>query len=139
MSIRRIYGSTHIHLLLCFSDHDLRDFVEGRDRKPYEKLGAIPLTHQGISGVCFVVWAPSAKSVHLVGDFNSWNPVTLPMRSLGSSGCRELFVPFAKIGDKYKYRVLGADGVMREKLILLHFDSNRLLEMPPSFMIENRW
>lgn len=99
----------------CFSDHDLRDFVEGRDRKPYEKLGAIPLTHQGISGVSFVVWAPSAKSVHLVGDFNSWNPVTLPMRSLGSSGCRELFVPFAKIGDKYKYRVLGADGVMREK------------------------
>ena len=99
----------------CFSDHDLRDFVEGRDRKPYEKLGAIPLTHQGISGVSFVVWAPSAKSVHLVGDFNSWNPVTLPMRSLGSSGCRELFVPFAKIGDKYKYRVLGADGVMRGK------------------------
>ena len=46
---------------------------------------------------------------------NQWNPISLPMRALGSSGCREIFVPNAKVGQKYKYRVLGADGVMREK------------------------
>ena len=98
-----------------FCNHDLLGFNEGWDRRPYEKLGAIPVVHQGHAGVSFVVWAPSAKSVHLVGDFNHWNPVSLPMRSLGESGCRELFVPFAKSGDKYKFRILGADDKLREK------------------------
>ena len=96
-------------------NQDLELFNQGIDRRPYEKLGAIPVSHQGVPGVSFVVWAPSAKSVHLTGDFNLWNPVNLPMRSLGSSGCRELFVPFATMGQKYKYRVLGADNILREK------------------------
>ena len=98
-----------------FQEEKLRSFNQGTDRRPFQKLGSIPVEHQGVSGISFLVWAPSAKSVHLVGDFNLWNPVTLPMRSLGSSGCRELFVPFAKIGDKYKYRILGIDGILREK------------------------
>ena len=98
-----------------FQEERLRSFNQGTDRRPFQKLGSIPVEHQGVSGISFLVWAPSAKSVHLVGDFNLWDPVSLPMRSLGSSGCRELFVPFAKIGDKYKFRILGADGVMREK------------------------
>ncbi len=97
------------------TNEDLTAFNEGWDRRPFEKLGSIPTIHQEVEGVSFVVWAPSAKSVHLVGDFNQWNPITLPMRSLGSSGCRELFVPSAKIGDKYKFRVLGLDGILREK------------------------
>lgn len=98
-----------------FQKEELRSFNLGTDRRPFQKLGSIPVEHQGVSGISFLVWAPSAKSVHLVGDFNLWNPVSLPMRSLGSSGCRELFVPFAKIGDKYKYRILGVDGILREK------------------------
>lgn len=98
-----------------FKEEELRSFNLGTDRRPFQKLGSIPVEHQGVSGISFLVWAPSAKSVHLVGDFNLWNPVSLPMRSLGSSGCRELFVPFAKIGDKYKYRILGVDGILREK------------------------
>ena len=98
-----------------FQEEELRSFNQGTDRRPFQKLGSIPVEHQGVSGISFLVWAPSAKSVHLVGDFNLWNPVSLPMRSLGSSGCRELFVPFAKIGDKYKYRILGVDGILREK------------------------
>ena len=97
------------------SNESLKSFNEGWDRRPFTKLGAIPRIHNGVDGVSFVVWAPSAKSVHLVGDFNLWNECSLPMRSLGSSGCRELFLPHAKIGDKYKFRVLGADGVLREK------------------------
>jgi len=101
--------------LPSLDNESLAAFNEGWDRRPFNKIGAIPKVHQGTEGVSFVVWAPSAKSVHLVGDFNHWNPMALPMRSLGSSGCRELFVPHARIGDKYKFRVLGADGVLREK------------------------
>ncbi|MEC8043709.1 MAG: 1,4-alpha-glucan branching protein GlgB [Verrucomicrobiota bacterium] len=98
-----------------FDNSAYAQFNNGRDRRPFDKMGAIPLTLGGVDGVAFVVWAPAAKSVHLVGDFNHWNQKSLPMRALGSSGCRELFVPFANIGDKYKFRILGSDGILREK------------------------
>ena len=94
---------------------ELKGFNEGSDRRPFLKLGSHPRTIDGVDGVSFLIWAPLAKSVHLSGDFNSWNPRSLPMRALGSSGCRELFVPNARVGQKYKYRVLGADGILREK------------------------
>ena len=55
------------------SNESLQGFNQGWDRRPFDKLGAIPAKHQGHEGVSFVVWAPSAKSVHLVGDFNHWN------------------------------------------------------------------
>ena len=97
------------------SNLDMEGFNGGWDRRPFKRLGAIPRVIEGVPGIGFALWAPSAKSVHLVGDFNHWNKSSLPMRSLGSSGCRELFVPYAKIGDKYKYRVQGADNVIREK------------------------
>ena len=90
-------------------------FSAGLDRRPFEKLGSFPCSQNGVEGVSFVLWAPSAKSVHLVGDFNQWHFNSLPMRSLGTSGCREIFVPGAKVGQKYKYRVLGFDNVLREK------------------------
>ena len=93
----------------------LADFNNGTELRPYTKLGSFPVNYRGTDGVAFVVWAPSAKSVHVMGDFNGWQASSLPMRSLGSSGCREIFVPGAKIGDKYKYRVLGVDDVLREK------------------------
>ena len=97
------------------SNEELAQFNQGTDRRPYQKLGSFPTTKNGLEGVAFVAWAPSAQSVHLVGDFNHWRVNSLPMRSLGSSGCREIFVPGAQVGEKYKFRVLGADGVMREK------------------------
>ena len=96
-------------------NHDLADFNLGTERRPFDKLGSFQSRKKGVDGVAFVLWAPSALSVHVTGDFNQWNPISLPMRALGSSGCREIFVPNAKVGQKYKYRVLGADGVMREK------------------------
>lgn len=101
--------------LPSFENKDYQAFNQGLERRPFEKLGAIPKCMEGINGVSFVVWAPSARSVHLVGDFNHWNTKAHPMRSLGSSGCREIFIPGASVGDKYKFRVLGADGVLREK------------------------
>jgi 1,4-alpha-glucan branching enzyme len=96
-------------------NEDLADFNQGIERRPFEKLGSFTAQNNGIDGVAFVLWAPSAQSVHVIGDFNQWNPISLPMRSLGSSGCREIFVPGATVGQKYKFRVLGADGVMRDK------------------------
>ena len=97
------------------SNKTLLEFNNGTERRPFQALGAIPTLHCEHSGVSFVVWAPSARSVHLIGDFNNWSPFTLPMRSLGSSGCWELFVPDAKIGDKYKFHILGIDGIYRDK------------------------
>jgi 1,4-alpha-glucan branching enzyme len=96
-------------------NHDLADFNLGKERRPFDKLGSFPSRKRGVDGVAFVLWAPSALSVHVMGDFNDWHATSLPMRSLGSSGCREIFVPGAKVGDRYKYRVLGVDDVLREK------------------------
>ena len=53
---------------------DFTAFNDGTDRRPFEKLGSFPYLHHGVEGVAFLVWAPSAQSVHLVGDFNNWHP-----------------------------------------------------------------
>ena len=92
------------------SNEDLAPFNCGEERRPHEKLGAIPREFLGETGVSFVVWAPYARQIFLVGDFNDWDEVSLPMRPLGPSGCWELFVPFASPGQKYKFRIHGADG-----------------------------
>ena len=72
---------------------DLHLAGEGRHEELYEKLGAHVIEHQGVRGTAFAVWAPSARSVSVVGDFNSWDGRLHPMRSLGSSGIWELFLP----------------------------------------------
>ncbi|WP_412753711.1 1,4-alpha-glucan branching protein GlgB [Krasilnikovia sp. M28-CT-15] len=91
---------------------DLHLIGEGRHEKLWQVLGA---QHRG-TGVAFAVWAPSARGVRIVGDFTSWGPHDgWPMRSLGSSGVWELYVPGAAPGTRYKFRILGRDGVWREK------------------------
>jgi 1,4-alpha-glucan branching enzyme len=85
---------------------------EGRHEKLWTVLGA----HPRDGGVAFAVWAPSARGVRVVGDFTGWGPHDgWPMRSMGSSGVWELFVPDAAAGQRYKYRILGRDGAWREK------------------------
>jgi len=84
---------------------DLHLFGEGRHERIYEKLGAHVLTHEGTRGVGFAVWAPNAESVSVVGDFNEWKGASHKMRSLGSSGVWELFIPGLKQGDLYKYEI----------------------------------
>jgi 1,4-alpha-glucan branching enzyme len=84
---------------------DLHLFGEGRHERIYEKLGAHPITHEGTHGVAFAVWAPQAKQVSVVGNFNGWDGSKHPMRRLGSSGVWELFVPGLKAGELYKYEV----------------------------------
>jgi 1,4-alpha-glucan branching enzyme len=90
---------------------DLHLIGEGRHEKLWKVLGAQP---RG-TGVGFAVWAPSARGVQVVGDFAGWGPYDgWPMRSLGSSGVWEIYVPNAHVGTKYKYKILGRDGVWRE-------------------------
>jgi 1,4-alpha-glucan branching enzyme len=89
---------------------DLHLAGEGSHRRLHEKLGAHPRTERGVGGVSFAVWAPNARSVRVVGDFNSWDGRLNPMRSLGSSGIWELFVPGIGPGVMYQFEVLTAQG-----------------------------
>src|ERR1700716_931038 len=84
---------------------DLHLFGEGKHEHIYEKLGAHVSTHEGKRGVRFAVWAPNAKSVSVVGDFNEWDGARHPMRHLGSSGVWELFIPGLRQGELYKYEI----------------------------------
>jgi len=84
---------------------DLHLFGEGKHERIYEKLGAHVLTHEGTRGVSFAVWAPNAKSVSVVGNFNEWSGAKHPMRRLNGSGVWELFIPRLREGELYKYEI----------------------------------
>jgi len=84
--------------------------AEGRHEELYERLGAHARTLEGVSGTSFAVWAPSARSVSVVGDFDGWDGRLHPMRSLGASGIWELFVPDLGPGELYKLEIRGGDG-----------------------------
>jgi 1,4-alpha-glucan branching enzyme len=94
------------------SEFDLHLMGEGRHYDTYEKLGAHPVTLEGVRGVNFAVWAPSARRVSVVGDFNHWDGRVHPMRARGSSGIWELFVPELSDGAIYKYEIIGPHGNM---------------------------
>ncbi len=87
------------------SDFDLHLLAEGTHLRNYEKLGAHLITHEGVEGVCFAVWAPNAQRVSVVGNFNHWDGRRHPMRNRGPSGIWELFVPGLVQGELYKFEV----------------------------------
>lgn len=90
---------------------DLYFFSKGVHYNLYEILGARLFTSQeGISGVRFAVWAPNARRVALVGDFNHWDGRVCPMRCLGSSGVWEIFIPGLTEGEKYKFEIHTKEG-----------------------------
>jgi 1,4-alpha-glucan branching enzyme len=107
---------------------DLHLAGEGRHERLWEKLGAHPRTIDGVDGVAFAVWAPNARSVRVVGDFNSWDGRLHPMRSLGPSGIWELFVPGVPEGSLYKFEVAAAQG----NLMLKTDPFAAATEAPPS-------
>jgi 1,4-alpha-glucan branching enzyme len=107
---------------------DLHLVGEGRHEDLYERLGARVRELGGISGTAFAVWAPNARSVAVVGDFNSWDGRLHPMRSLGSSGIWELFVPDVQEGAKYKFEVRTQSGQLRLKADPVAFAA----EVPPA-------
>jgi 1,4-alpha-glucan branching enzyme len=94
---------------------DLHLLAEGRHRQIGATLGAQHATVEGVSGVRFAVWAPNARRVSVVGDFNSWDGRRHPMRLLHRAGVWELFVPRVRAGAHYKYEILGADGQLHLK------------------------
>jgi len=89
---------------------DLYLLGEGRHRRPWERLGAHPLHHGGVDGTAFAVWAPTATSVSVVGDFDGWDGRLHPMRRMGSSGIWELFLPEVGEGARYKFEVRPGSG-----------------------------
>ncbi|MBV9604616.1 MAG: 1,4-alpha-glucan branching protein GlgB [Solirubrobacterales bacterium] len=101
--------------------------AEGRHEELYNKLGAHVREIQGVTGTAFAVWAPAARAVSVVGDFNSWDGRLHAMRSLGSTGVWELFLPDVGPGTRYKYEILTQD-----HQILLKADPYALAtEVPP--------
>ena len=117
---------THYRLRACFgdseveledpyrfppvlSDFDLYLLGEGNHLLLYSKLGAHPMELEGVLGVAFVVWAPNARRVSVVGDFNFWDGRRHAMRVRGN-GYWEIFVPGASAGDKYKYEIITQAG-----------------------------
>ncbi|HWS02963.1 MAG TPA: hypothetical protein VN448_06155 [Gammaproteobacteria bacterium] len=103
-------GNTHVDYdPYCFpeqlGDFDLHLFGEGRHWHAYRFMGAQPHQADGIDGVLFAVWAPSAERVSVVGEFNAWDGRRHPMRVRGGSGIWELFIPGLNAGQLYKYEI----------------------------------
>lgn len=97
------------------TDFDLHLFGEGKHYKIYEKLGAHIREMNGIKGVHFALWAPNARGISVIGDFNRWNKKTHPMKPRGSSGIWELFIPGIGEGEIYKFWVRSRFGNYAEE------------------------
>ncbi|MFJ5044901.1 1,4-alpha-glucan branching enzyme [Streptomyces sp. NPDC088719] len=89
---------------------DLHLIGEGRHEELWRALGAEPMEHQGVAGTRFTLWAPNARGVRITGDFTYWDGTGFPMRSLGSTGVWELFLPGVGEGALYKYDICRPDG-----------------------------
>ena len=89
---------------------DISLFNEGKHYSIYEKMGAHPMTVDGVEGVLFAVWAPNADRVSVVGNFNNWDGRRHPMRKLDYSGIYELFIPGKLVGEIYKYEIKAKSG-----------------------------
>ena len=92
------------------SDLDTYLFAEGKNYEIYEKLGAHPMTIDGVQGTYFAVWAPNARRVSIVGDFNMWDGALNPMQLQSVSGIYEIFMPDVKPGAVYKFQILTRAG-----------------------------
>ena len=120
---------------------DLHLIGEGRHELMWCNLGAHVRTHQGVAGTSFAVWAPNARGVRVVGDFNSWDGRLHPARRLGHlRRCGSCSSPPCKPGDKYKFEIIDADGQLRLKADPFAFAT----ELPPGtasvvFQSEYRW
>ena len=114
---------------------DLHLIHEGRHEELWRALGShVRVVHgegegaEAVEGTSFAVWAPNARAVQVVGSFNGWDGRLHAMRSLGVSGVWELFVPGIAEGETYKYRILGADSIWRDKADPMA----RFAEVPPA-------
>jgi len=111
-----VYADPYSYGLLL-GELDIYYLGEGTHMRPFEVLGAHPITlgegvHE-VAGVRFAVWAPNARRVSVVADFNGWDGRRHPMRLRVGSGVWELFVPHAGLGDRYKFEIVGPDGQLQ--------------------------
>ncbi len=114
------YGDTVItvddpyRFLPALGEMDTYLIGEGRHEQLWEVLGAHRKEYDGpmgeVQGVAFAVWAPNARAVRVVGDFNFWDGSGSAMRTLGDSGVWELFIPDVPVGARYKFEIQGPDG-----------------------------
>jgi 1,4-alpha-glucan branching enzyme len=111
---------------------DLHLIGEGRHERLWDVLGAHVRTYDSssgpVTGVSFAVWAPNAQGVRVTGDFDGWDGRANLLRSLGSSGVWEIFIPDVPVGSRYKFRILGKDGHWHEKADPMAFAT----EVPPA-------
>lgn len=120
------------HYLPTLGEMDTYLISEGRHEQLWKVLGAHVKHYSGdmgdVDGVAFAVWAPNARAVRVVGDFNFWDGTATAMRSLGSSGVWEIFVPGVKVGARYKFEIQGPGGNWFQKADPLA----RATEIPPA-------
>jgi 1,4-alpha-glucan branching enzyme len=108
------------------SDYDLYLFGEGTHTRIYDKLGAHLVTIGAAEGVHFAVWAPNARRVSVVADFNAWDGRRHPMRKI-ALGVWEIFIPGVGVGEKYKFELLTAHG----EVLLKSDPFGFAFELPP--------
>jgi 1,4-alpha-glucan branching enzyme len=97
---------------LALGELDLHLIAQGTHYELARCLGAQAMTMNGVPGVRFAVWAPNARRVSVVGDFNTWDGRRHPMRLRREAGVWELFIPRVRAGARYKYEMLGPDGAL---------------------------
>jgi 1,4-alpha-glucan branching enzyme len=96
-----VLGSVDVYLM-----------AEGSHRRIYERLGAHPTRLEGVDGVAFAVWAPNARRVSVIGEFNFWDGRRHPMRKRVEAGIWEIFLPGVQPGALYKFEIVGHNGAM---------------------------
>lgn len=124
----RIVSMDSYSIAPMLTEYDRYLLGEGNHRKLYEVLGAHQRTVDGVDGINFAVWAPNARGVSVIGDFNQWDGRRNPMHKLHlDNGIWELFIPDLKPGTLYKFRVTNAQGQSVERCDPLGFAA----EVPP--------
>ncbi len=122
-----VTGRDPYSFLPTLGDLDMYLWGEQKHHRAWEKLGAHAIEWGGIAGVAFAVWAPTARSLSVVGDFNGWDGRVHMMRVLGGSGIWELFIPGLEPGAIYKYEIRTGDG----SLLLKSDPFATRMEAPP--------
>ncbi len=111
----------------CLGEIDVYLLSEGTHRRLYERMGAHPTSLESVDGVSFAVWAPNARRVSVVGQFNGWDGRRHPMRRRIEAGIWELFIPHLTTGDVYKFEIIGPQG----DLLPLKADPYSFAQEPP--------
>lgn len=120
-------GRDPYSFLPTLGETDLYLFAQGNERRIYDKLGSHLRVIDGVPGTSFAVWAPNARRVSVVGDFNQWDGRFHSMRLVGSSGIWEIFIPGVQKGALYKFEILDAHG----RLVVKTDPFGVFFEIPP--------